>query len=195
MKIFVKLCLLALLSASGTLTTAQETKAPASNAFPVGTKPKIQVGQTYLVETYKDWDLMCVKVAKGAEPCQIGQLVMDDKSNPIADIRFFSLPPNSPAIAGATMIMPLGVLLETGLVFGVDDKKPKQYPFVFCNAVGCLARVGFTPVELESLRSGKSGKMTLRMANNPPNAINISLSLKGFSTAFAALTKRMLTQK
>ncbi|MFQ5438207.1 MAG: invasion associated locus B family protein, partial [Paracoccaceae bacterium] len=90
---------------------------------------------------------------------------------------------------------PLGVMLPNGMVFAVDDKKPKQYPFAFCSNVGCVARVGFTALELESLRSGSNGKITIRMINNPGQPIDIGLSLKGFSAAFAALSKKILEEK
>ncbi len=186
---------LALVLALASSAVAQETAKPKPEAFPVGTKPKVQIGQTYTADTFDSWEMLCVKVAKGPEPCEIGQLVLDDKSNPISDVRFFPLPPGTVAIAGATIVTPLGVLLKNGVVIGVDDAKPKQYPYSYCNNVGCIAQVGFTGLELQALRKGKTAKITVVMANNRQNPLIIPVSLKGFAPAYAALSKYILDQQ
>jgi len=200
MKTLAKWTVLALVaSAAGAF--AQTTTAPAtppatsgatSQNFPVGAAPKVQVGQTYTADKKGDWEILCVKAASGPEPCEIGQLVLDDKGNPISDVRVFPLQPGSQAIAGATVVVPLGVLLANGLVIGIDGKKPKQYPYTFCNNVGCIARVGFTAIELQGLRKGTKGNLTFVMANNAKNPIAVPLSLKGFSSAYAALNKLLI---
>lgn len=195
MKTAMKTVLVVLATFLATSSGAQESGGTDTETFPVGTDPEVQAGQTYTAETFDDWDMMCVKAAEGPEPCEIGQLILDQNSTPVADVRVFPLPPGTQAIAGATFVTPLGVMLPNGMVFAVDDKKPKQYPFAFCSNVGCVARVGFTALELESLRSGSNGKITIRMINNPGQPIDIGLSLKGFSAAFAALSKKILEEK
>lgn len=173
---------------------AQDTSDSTDEAFPTGTDPEVQVGQTYQAGSYDDWEMVCVKVESGSEPCEIGQLVLDDSANPIADVRVFPLPQGSQAIAGATMLTPLGVSLQNGLLFSVDEGDPKQYPYAFCNNVGCIARVGFTPLELQKLRKGATAKMGIRLFQDPNNPITIGVSLKGFADAYTALTKRALEQ-
>lgn len=195
MRTLLKWGVLALVAALATGANAQTAKKPAAGAFPVGKTPVIQVGQTYTAKTYGNWDLMCVKVAKGPEPCEIGQLVVDGKSNPIADIRIFPLPPGRAAIAGATIVTPLGVLLKDGMVITIDKNAPKQYPFTFCTKIGCIARVGLTGLELQSLRTGKTGKITVVLASNPQNPLTIPMSLKDFATAYAALSKRLIDEQ
>ncbi len=195
MKIALKMSLIGLSAAFAFAAAAQDTGGTVAEQFPVGTEPEVQVGQTFLVENNGNWDLMCVKVAEGPQPCEIAQLVLDEQSKPIADIRLFPLPPGGQAIAGGTFVIPLGVVLPNGLNFAVDDAESRQYPFAFCNNIGCVARVGFTPLELEALRSGNEGKMTFRMINDPSKVVTLPLSLKGFSKSFAALQKRILSQQ
>jgi invasion protein IalB len=174
---------------------AQDTTETGTEEFPIGTEPVIQPGQTYARAIFGDWELLCVKVVEGPEPCEIGQLILDDNATPVTDVRVFPLPPGNAAIAGANFITPLGVALQSGMVFGVDDKDAKQYPFQFCGNVGCISRVGLTPLELQAMRKGEIGKISFHLMNSPPDKpAQIGLSLKGFAAAYAALTKIQLEQ-
>jgi len=197
MKTLSKWSLIALATALtvSTIAIAQTETETNSEEFPVGTTPDIQPGQTYVLETFGHWELLCVKVETGNDPCEVGQLVLDENSSPVADIRAFPLPAGAAAIAGLTFVTPLGVSLPTGLVFVVDDKAPKQYPYQFCNQVGCVARLGLTPLELQAMRKGEKGTISLRMISNTEQQLDITVSLKGFAAAFAALTKLMLDQQ
>jgi len=180
------------LLASATPALAQTPAKPNAQKFPVGTAPKVKVGQTYSAQTFDSWEILCVKAAKGPEPCEVGQLVLDDKASPIADIRIFPLQPGSKAIAGATMVIPLGVQLSDGLLFGVDKKKTKQYPYAFCSGVGCVSRIGLTAIELQAMRTGKLGNLQFTMANNSQKPILLSFSLKGFAPAYTALRHSLI---
>jgi len=171
---------------------AQDTTTPKPDAFPVGETPIVQVGQTYTAETYGDWEMLCVKTAKGPEPCEVGQLALDEQANPIADVRIFPLPPGSQALAGSTIVTPLGALIANGIIINVDKKKPKQYPYMYCTTVGCVARVGFTALELQAMRTGDKMKISVVMASNAKAPVVIQVSLKGFSTAYAALSKKVI---
>jgi len=194
MKLITKIGLLALTASLnfGNIALAQDSTDTTTEEFPIGTEPEVLPGQTYTREIFGDWELMCIKVAEGPEPCEIGQLILDEQATPVSDVRIFPLPQGNAAIAGATFITPLGVLLQNGVIFGVDDKAPKQYPYQFCNNVGCVARVGLTPLELQTMRKGELGTLTFRLANAPEQPIKVGMSLKGFAAAFAALLKLQL---
>ena len=55
------------------------------------------------------------------------------------------LPQGEEAEAGVTIITPLETLLTEQIVMRVDEAQPERYPFTFCAAVGCVARIGFFP--------------------------------------------------
>lgn len=182
----------ALAQDSGTTgDTGDQASGPATS-FPIGTDPEVQVGQTYSAEVFGDWELICIKQDSGPEPCEIGQLILDDKGTPVSDVRIFPLPPGGQAITGGTFILPLGVQLQPGMNLAVDDKDPKNYPFFYCNNVGCVSQVGFTPLELEALRKGTAGKVSFLMVGGQQGPLTLTLSLKGFSAAYAELSKRMI---
>jgi invasion protein IalB len=191
MKRFLKWSLVALGATFATNGAWAQTSA-GTEVFPIGKAPEVQPGQTYAKKVYGDWELLCVKTAEGPEPCEMGQLILDENSNAIADVRVFPLPPGNAAIAGGTFINPLGVALQNGIVFGVDDKETKQYPYQFCTSVGCIARVGFTPLELQAMRKGKNGKLVFRMMNSGDQQVAVNVSLKGFATGYAELTRLKL---
>ena len=172
---------------------AQDQK-NAKQSFPVGKAPEVKIGQTYAVETFDAWELLCVKVAKGPEPCEIGQLVLDDKATPMSDIRVFPLPPGQPALAGATIVLPLGMDLQNGMTITVDKNPPKQYPYAVCNNVGCVARIGITALELENMRSGKQAVITANIYGTR-QVLTVPVSLKGFAKAYTALQKRIAKQE
>jgi invasion protein IalB len=194
MKTLAKICALALALTTSTALQAQTTEEPAGDAleFPIGTQPEIQVGQAYTAEVFDNWELICVKQESGPEPCEIGQLILDIQSNPISDVRIFPLPPGGQAIAGATFIVPLGTRLQVGMNFAVDDKEAKNYPYVFCNNVGCVSQVGFTPLELEALRKGTAGSISFVMVQGQGTPSFFRVPLKGFSAAYAELSKRVI---
>jgi invasion protein IalB len=195
MKTFMKWSLLVLTATMASAAFAQDTTAPKTEEFPIGTDPELQPGQPYALETFGDWELLCVKVAEGTEPCEIGQLILDEQGAPVADVRVNPLPPGGAAIAGVTFVIPLGVVLQSGLIYAVDDKDPKQYPFQFCNTVGCVARVGLAPIELQAMRKGEVGKIAFRMITNSEQILKLEVSLKGFAAAYGALNKLKLEQQ
>lgn len=168
------------------MAVAQESDAPTTEEFPIGTDTEVQVGQTFLVKKYDAWNHLCTKVSEGPDACHIFQSITDDKGNPVAEISLFKLPEGGVAEAGATIITPLRTLLTANLVMTIDGGQPKQYPFNWCENIGCVARIGFTGVELASLKAGTNAILTLRSAENPSVPVNLGLSLKGFTAAYEA---------
>ena len=187
MKTFVKSSLLVLATALASSAMAQETAEQASEEFPIGTKPEIKVGQVYLVETKGDWNVRCMKTAEGDDPCHIHQVLKDERGNSVAEISFFHLPGGGAAVAGATATTPLGTLLQAQLTFKIDESPAKQYPFNWCEAVGCISRMGFTGLELELLKKGSNASVTIASVVSPTQPVTVPVSLTGFSDGFRAV--------
>ena len=101
------------------------------------------VGQTYVLDTSGDWDIRCVRAPEGQQDnCTMFQLLRQANGNPIAEISVAPLPAGGDAVTGATLITPLGTLLQRGLLISVDGAEAKTYPFSYCTNVGCFARAG-----------------------------------------------------
>lgn len=184
-----------LASVSGMALAQETTEAPAEapaapaadTGLNMGQAPADGPGSTYVKEAFESWELRCVRVAEGAEPCQLYQLLKDGEGNSVAEIGLFSLPEGGEAAAGATIIVPLETLLTAGLRLGVDAAQPKVYPFTFCGQMGCVARVGFTAEEVAAFKAGGKATMTIVPAVAPDKTVALDMSLKGFTAGFNAV--------
>ncbi|MFT5000635.1 MAG: invasion protein IalB [Planctomycetota bacterium] len=174
---------LMILALSATTVLAQSDTSELSTGEAVAP----QIGQAYPVQAYGLWQKACVKTAEGqSEPCHITQVITDDEGKPVAEVTFFR--PNSPDIAaGANFVTPLGTLLTSQLVFAIDGKSPKRYPFNWCEQFGCFARVGFVPDELALLKSGSRGSIRIDSIVTPGQPIILTVDLANFTEAFDTL--------
>ena len=192
---------LGLLATSGLAAMAQEAteapaeapaaEAPAAGApaqdLSMGEAPADGPGSSYVKEAFGAWELRCVRVAEGTEPCQLYQLLKDADGNSVAEIGMFSMPEGGEAVAGATIIAPLETLLTAGLRLGVDESDPKIYPFTFCSQMGCVARVGFTAAEIDAFKAGAKATLRIVPAVAPDQTVTLEMSLSGFTAGYDAV--------
>lgn len=160
---------------------AQDAAAPA--AAPL-TKETAQLGQIYVASKSDPWETRCTKTEEAKDPCQLFQLLLDDKGGAVAEVNLFGVLPGGKAAAGAAVVVPLETLLASGVVIQIEDKDPKVYPFAFCNSYGCVSRIGFTAEELDQLKAGKSATITIVPAAAPENKVVLTMSLAGFTAGF-----------
>ena len=192
--------------ASGAATSdaeaaSPEAAAPAEGAgeeplgLSLGDQREPQVGQAYVRDAFTDWELRCERVEEGEDPCQLYQLLADQQDNPVAEIYVFALPDGTQAAAGATIITPLMTLLTEQLTITVDDGRAKRYPFSWCDAAGCVARVGFTEEEMQGFRRGNVARVTIVPVAAPDQKVDLDVSLSGFTAGFEAVQDSgLLTQ-
>ncbi len=145
-----------------------------------------QPGETYIRETFGSWGQRCLRAQEGPDPCQLYQLLNDAEGNPVAEISMFPLPAGGEATAGATIVTPLETLLTEDLTLSVDGAATRRYPFTFCNAAGCVARVGFTAEEVQQFRAGSQATLRLVPAAAPDQEVVLTISLSGFTAGFDA---------
>lgn len=174
--------------------TTPGTTAPADSAsgdLSMGTEDAAAdgPGTTYTAATFEKWEQRCMRSADGADPCQLYQLLQDGEGNNVAEVSLFALPPGQQAVAGATIVVPLETLLTEQLTIAVDGAQPKRYPFSWCAPLGCIARVGFTQAEVDGFKKGAKATITIVPAGAPDQAVNLDLSLKGFTAGFDAVSK------
>lgn len=154
-------------------------------AAPEGTEP--EVGRTYVREAFTDWELRCVRSQSGQDPCQLYQLLQDQDDNAVAEISIFDVPDGAQVAAGATIVTPLETLLTEQLSISIDGAAPKVYPFSWCSAVGCFARVGFTAAEIGAFQRGNAAQLTIVPVVAPDQQVVIDVSLSGFTAGLAAV--------
>lgn len=162
---------------------------PVDGAAPAATGPK--VGEPYIREAFGDWALRCLKAEDGKDdPCQLYQLLKDADGNAVAEISTFPLPAGNKAAAGATIVVPLETLLTQQLRLTIDSGTPKVYPFTFCNAAGCVARVGFTTEEVNQFKRGAGATLRMVPAAAPDQEVLLNLSLSGFTAGFDSVNQQ-----
>ncbi len=185
---------MALLLASATSVSAQTEEAEQPQLPDLSTGEVITPdgeADSYVGNTHGDWELVCARVPDEPDPCQMYQLLRDAEGNATAEITMFPLPEGQEAAAGATILTPLETLLTAQLVMSVDGGQAKRYPFTFCTAIGCIARVGFTSEEVDAFRAGAVAQWSLVPVAAPDQVVELDMSLMGFTAAFAELTEQL----
>ncbi len=173
---------------TGTETPAEEN-APAQEGAPddliLGEPLPPKVGEPYVLQEFGDWEMRCVKAPEGQnDPCNLYQLLLDNDGNQVAEVNLFRLPDGSRAAAGATIVVPLETLLTQQLTLSVDGGEARRYPFTFCNAAGCVSRLGFTQAEVDQFKRGSNATLRLVPAAAPDQEVLLTMSLTGFTAGF-----------
>jgi invasion protein IalB len=134
--------------------------------------------------TFGDWEVRC---APDGEDCFMYQLALDDQQNPVAEVSLLRLPAGEQAVAGITVVTPLGTLLPPGLGLQIDTNEARQYPFAWCSQVGCFSRFGLDEASVNTMKRGRAGRMTLLSVGAPDQPVVLDLSLMGFTAAYDSL--------
>ena len=82
----------------------------------------------------------------------------------------------------ALVQLPLGLNLQVGAKFQVDDGKSTDLPIQTCENRGCYASIPISPETLNALRAGKQLKISFQ--DLAKETITIPLSLNDFSAAY-----------
>jgi invasion protein IalB len=83
------------------------------------------------------------------------------------------------------VVVPLGVLLPTGLGLKIDDQDVGNAPFLKCGKRGCVAEVVLQDEVIAKLKQGTNAMFII--FDTPEAGIGIPVSLQGFTDAFASL--------
>ena len=160
-------------------------QAQTADNFPVGGASVTEEQPKEIVrETYGDWEIRCTTATNA---CFLYQLMLNNEGTPVAEFSIVKLPLGSEAVAGATIVAPLGSLLTRGVIFAVDDAEAVQYPFSWCTRPGCFSRFGLTDLIVSGMKSGTNVNISLFSIADAQNAIPVTASLNGFTAAFDAL--------
>ncbi len=150
----------------------------------------LQVGEVVVEPTtteHGDWAVICLKNDDGEENCYMQHLVLNDEATPIARIEVSKLLNDPERAAGSIIALPLGVLLQDGILIQVDQALPRRYQYAVCDATGCYARIAFTNAEITRMKAGNSMRMTIFAYANPDDPIELMVSLTGFTSAFESM--------
>ncbi|MEI4233306.1 invasion associated locus B family protein [Roseovarius sp. D22-M7] len=145
--------------------------------------------ESYIKETYEDWQIKCFRTGTEEDLCQMYQLLTEEGGNPVAEFSLYKLSNAGNVVAGATIAAPLGTLLTEEIKLSVDGGKAKSYAYSFCTMGGCFARIGLTQADVDALKRGVTATLEIVPAQAPDQTVQIDASLAGFTAAYEAASE------
>jgi invasion protein IalB len=136
-------------------------------------------------ETYGAWQVSC-HTPPGAkeEKCALLQRVTaEDRPNVGLTVLFYRAIGEDKKLL--RVMVPLGVLLPTGLGLKIDGEDVGNAPFLSCSKRGCVAEVVLQDEVIAKMKKGKTAVFII--FDTPEAGIGIPVALQGFSEALASL--------
>lgn len=140
--------------------------------------------QDTLKVKHGDWEVRCVPEGK---PCYMTQVVQNAEGSPLMNVVIRKLPSNEKATAVALFRAPLGVVLPRGVEMRIDGGDPVTSPFIYCLGNGCFSEVAMTDEGVQRLQRGAAASLSIYSVQKPNEAVQVKLSLIGFTKAFNAV--------
>jgi len=157
-----------------------EAQGASTEAAPVATGPGSVVR-----ETHGAWQVSC-RTPPGAkeEKCALVQSVTaEDRPNVGLTVVFYKAVGDDKKLL--RVVVPLGVLLPTGLGLKIDNQDVGNAPFLKCGKRGCVAEVVLQDEVIAKMKTG--GTAMFIIFDTPEAGIGIPVSLQGFGDALANL--------
>jgi invasion protein IalB len=136
-------------------------------------------------ETHGAWQVSC-RTPPGAkeEKCALVQSVTaEDRPNVGLTVVFYKAIGQDKKLL--RVVVPLGVLLPTGLGLKIDGKDVGNAPFLKCGKRGCIAEVVLQDEVINKMKTGTTAMFII--FDTPEAGIGIPISLQGFGDALAGL--------
>jgi invasion protein IalB len=136
-------------------------------------------------ETYGAWQVSC-RTPPGAkdEKCALVQSVTaEDRPNVGLTVVFYKAIGEDKKLL--RVVVPLGVLLPTGLGLKIDNQDVGNAPFLKCGRRGCIAEVVLQDDVIQKMKTGTTAMFII--FDTPDAGIGIPVSLQGFGQALAGL--------
>ena len=162
-------------------TAALSSAARAQDAVTAG---PIQLGSTSN-DNPQPWTVNCTSQAQTGElVCTMTQvLIAADTQQRLVGASVFRPQPSAAAVMRISL--PHGILLQQGVDIWIDDAQPAKAPIVIADENGSYADVELGSDMLTRLQGGSFLRLGVSAGNG--ERVEFSLSLKGFTAAFAKL--------
>jgi invasion protein IalB len=149
-------------------------------AAPIGTGPG-----SIVKGTHGAWQVSC-RTPPGAkeEKCALVQSVTaEDRPNVGLTVVFYKAIGEDKKLL--RVVVPLGVLLPTGLGLKIDGQDVGNAPFLKCGKRGCVAEVVLQDEVIAKMKKGQTAMFII--FDTPEAGIGIPVALQGFGDALANL--------
>jgi len=136
------------------------------------------------VEKFQDWAVQCQQPeSAGSEVCVMFQRQVLDDGRTVLLMTVREAPQQPEPVV--ILQVPLGVLLQPGLLLSVDDGEPMELAYALCNGNGCITSFPLAGRMKDALKKGLTAEVVVTRADG--REVVISVSLKGFTAALEAL--------
>lgn len=190
----VPAALLAATLAAGLSLPAGIARAQTDTQTEAQAEAEAGLGEPTLVSEHRDWQILCTRFeVDGPEVCEMYQLLTETGSDqPVAEISIAALAASGDIVAGATITTPLETFLPTGMGFriGADTEQMRVEEFRVCTVIGCIVRMGLSETEVTQMQRGAEAFVTIVPFVAVDQAVDIRVSLMGFTAALAELRER-----
>jgi invasion protein IalB len=157
---------------------AQPAAPPAQAQAPAGT-----VVQVKPEPSQSDWTKVCGKdQAQNAEVCYTTRDFVSDQGQPVLAVAVYDAKgPQAQKIV--RFLMPLGLLLQPGVRFAVDQGQPTPGRYAICFPNGCFAEApGLKDDVVNAMKKGTT--LSVSVQNQAMREVTFAVPLTGFGKAF-----------
>ena len=121
----------------------------------------------------------------GKENCQIVQRLSQTESGKRVVEVIISDATGEQGKRRAVIVLPLGVAIQPGVRLEIDEHEPYSFNISHCLPNGCYAVLDLPTDLTDKLKRGNEAKLT--MATFQGKTVSMTLTLKGFTSAFNKL--------
>ncbi len=181
---FPLLLVLAVSLLAGTAQAQSTPSAPSTEGQGQGQAPNVTTTR------FKNWAMSCRDGEEGGpRQCSIFQrLVVQDTEQVALNIAVGYLRGNQGGQTPvAILTFPLGIYLPGGARLQVDSTEPLELPIERCFRRGCQTGFAFDEQRIAQFKAGSTASVKIMQARD--QEIDLTVSLSGFSAAFAALAE------
>lgn len=126
------------------------------------------------------WTVRCQEEDKARAHCEIFQrLIVKETGARVAEFAIGF--PESKDVARGVIVLPLGMLLQSGVEMKIDEGKPFAFKIRYCTQAGCFAYVNLDKTLLDLMRNGTVANFTFKAADGKD--VNLQMPLSGFAKA------------
>ncbi len=136
-------------------------------------------------QTVGHWHVSCgTPPGAKSEKCALVQELIDE-TRPNYHLKVIFLRSSDGKKEVLRIVVPLGVLLPTGLGLKIDNADMGHAPFMKCGKIGCIAEVVATKEIVAKFKTGKNAVFIFFLT--PELATGFPVSLSGFSAGYKTL--------
>ncbi len=148
------------------------------------------------VESPSAWTIRCTEIPKDAEKkdskavksCEIFQrLSVKETGQRLIEFAVGKNVDSETGDARGVVVLPLGILLQPGVLMQIDKDQPYKFDVNHCTEKGCFAYVDLNAEIIDHMYKGNLATLILKTIEG--KNVKIALSLKGFKQSYEKVSK------